>query len=211
MAGGYVSFPSVATRMKRKEAEDVSDDFSDFSLTSPARKIRRLEAGLPPIVEEEDMEPNTERAIVLFNPHGQLHTQSPSSNFSVNLSPNFISGIKNRIFGFSEDCQELPEPGDEEESQGGGCMAVVPWRPNSYAQVVQAMGGGDNDNQTEAGESMEGEATMEIDDDNSNSSSNINNSNYGSLGFGLSQWQQQHCMPPPQLPSNTTTPITWFR
>uniref|UniRef100_A0A2P2IP09 Uncharacterized protein MANES_15G189400 n=1 Tax=Rhizophora mucronata TaxID=61149 RepID=A0A2P2IP09_RHIMU len=39
---------------KRKEVEDVSDDFSDFSLSSPARKIRRLEAELPPIMEEEE-------------------------------------------------------------------------------------------------------------------------------------------------------------
>ena len=29
-------------KMKRKELEEVSDDFSDFSLSSPARKIRRL-------------------------------------------------------------------------------------------------------------------------------------------------------------------------
>lgn len=29
-------------KMKRKDLEDVTDDFSDFSLCSPARKIRRL-------------------------------------------------------------------------------------------------------------------------------------------------------------------------
>lgn len=40
MAGGYLQ----SIKMKRKELEldDVSDDFSDFSLSSPARKIRRL-------------------------------------------------------------------------------------------------------------------------------------------------------------------------
>lgn len=32
--------------------EDVYDEFSDFSLSSPARKIRRLDAELPPIIEE---------------------------------------------------------------------------------------------------------------------------------------------------------------
>ena len=30
------------SKMKRKELADVSDEFSDFSLSSPARKIRRL-------------------------------------------------------------------------------------------------------------------------------------------------------------------------
>lgn len=29
-------------KMKRKDIEEVNDDFSDFSLSSPARKIRRL-------------------------------------------------------------------------------------------------------------------------------------------------------------------------
>ncbi|PON81339.1 DBH-like monooxygenase [Trema orientale] len=48
-----------AAKLKRKEAEDlhqVSHDFSDFSLSSPARKIRRLDAELPPILEEEEPE-----------------------------------------------------------------------------------------------------------------------------------------------------------
>ena len=37
MAGGCGSL-----KMKRKDLDDVNDDFSDFSLSSPARKIRRL-------------------------------------------------------------------------------------------------------------------------------------------------------------------------
>ncbi|KAL5974198.1 hypothetical protein ACLOJK_030861 [Asimina triloba] len=41
-------------KMKRKELEEVYDEFSDFSLASPARKIRRLNADLPPIIEEEE-------------------------------------------------------------------------------------------------------------------------------------------------------------
>lgn len=32
----------LSLKMKRKELEEVNDDFSDFSLSSPARKIRRL-------------------------------------------------------------------------------------------------------------------------------------------------------------------------
>lgn len=34
--------------------EEVYDEFSEFSLNSPARKIRRLDAELPPIMEEEE-------------------------------------------------------------------------------------------------------------------------------------------------------------
>lgn len=44
------------TKMKRKDLDQVSDDFSDFSLSSPARKIRRLDAELPPIMEDDEPE-----------------------------------------------------------------------------------------------------------------------------------------------------------
>ncbi|KAG8380915.1 hypothetical protein BUALT_Bualt06G0066300 [Buddleja alternifolia] len=43
-------------KLKRKDLEDVNDDFSDFSLFSPARKIRRLDFELPPIIEDEECE-----------------------------------------------------------------------------------------------------------------------------------------------------------
>lgn len=45
------SFP---LKMKRKDLEQVYDEFSDFSLSAPARKIRRLDAVLPPILEEHE-------------------------------------------------------------------------------------------------------------------------------------------------------------
>ncbi|XP_010248763.1 PREDICTED: uncharacterized protein LOC104591575 [Nelumbo nucifera] len=41
-------------KMKRKDFEEAYDEFSDFSLSSPARKIRRLDADLPPIMGEEE-------------------------------------------------------------------------------------------------------------------------------------------------------------
>ncbi|KAG5606903.1 hypothetical protein H5410_028395 [Solanum commersonii] len=63
--------PYYTLKMKRKDLEDVYDEFSEFSLSSPARKIRRLlptcdqeirvetvvvksffDADLPPIIEE---------------------------------------------------------------------------------------------------------------------------------------------------------------
>ncbi|KAB5551945.1 hypothetical protein DKX38_009256 [Salix brachista] len=58
MAGVSPILPSSSSMkmLKRKEVDEVSDDFSDFSLSSPARKIRRLVLGadLPPIIEEEE-------------------------------------------------------------------------------------------------------------------------------------------------------------
>ncbi|CAA6671177.1 unnamed protein product [Spirodela intermedia] len=45
----------VPAKMKRKDLEEVYDEFSEFSLSSPARKIRRLDTELPPIMEEEEL------------------------------------------------------------------------------------------------------------------------------------------------------------
>lgn len=43
---------------KRKELEQVVDGLSDFSLAGPAAKYRRLDPGLPPILEEEPPAPS---------------------------------------------------------------------------------------------------------------------------------------------------------
>ncbi|CAN6247214.1 unnamed protein product, partial [Urochloa humidicola] len=43
---------------KRKELEQVVSGLSDFSLSGPAAKSRRLDPGLPPIMEEEPPSPS---------------------------------------------------------------------------------------------------------------------------------------------------------
>ncbi|XP_030549569.1 uncharacterized protein LOC115754628 [Rhodamnia argentea] len=50
------AYTRTRTKMKRKDLDQVNDDFSDFSLSSPARKIRRLDAELPPIMEDDEPE-----------------------------------------------------------------------------------------------------------------------------------------------------------
>ncbi|KAF3787246.1 hypothetical protein EJ110_NYTH23636 [Nymphaea thermarum] len=43
-----------SAKMKRKDLQsDLFDRFHDFSISSPARKIRRLDGVMPPILEEE--------------------------------------------------------------------------------------------------------------------------------------------------------------
>lgn len=211
-------FPSM--RMKRKDVEEVNDDFSDFSLSSPATKIRRLDAELAPIMEEEEREINQERAIVLFNPHQQLHAQSPSSSFSVSLSPDIMSGMKNQVLGLNaarRQSDPLLESDEEEEAQGrdkaekGICMAMVPWTSSNsrYLGLQHPMNGSNDAGQLEAQGFTENEAAMEIDEENSNNNGG-NDGSFQPYGFGLSQWQQQHCMLP-QLPHNAITPITWLQ
>ncbi|KAK1417038.1 hypothetical protein QVD17_26160 [Tagetes erecta] len=40
--------------MKRKDVDEVNDHFFDFTLSSPATKIRRLDAELAPIIDEQE-------------------------------------------------------------------------------------------------------------------------------------------------------------
>ncbi|KAK6126634.1 hypothetical protein DH2020_039620 [Rehmannia glutinosa] len=90
---GYFSL-----KLKRKDLEDVNDDFSDFSLSSPARKIRRLDAELPPIIEEEECE-----TPIAFE-HTMLHEQSfvndSSGGIKIEELPNVPSNEEKAIVLF---------------------------------------------------------------------------------------------------------------
>ncbi|KAJ8751520.1 hypothetical protein K2173_016750 [Erythroxylum novogranatense] len=209
-------------KMKRKDVEDVSEDFSDFSLSSPARKIRRLDVELPPIMEEDreaenrsinndnsssmtieeeeenDDEENLERAIVVFRPVNTyfVHQSSPS-NFSVTLDSDVISNFKDQFLrsGSSSEVRlEEEEEGDERKKS----LAVVPWR-NPAPILVNARP------ETDAPEEAMEAEEMEIEDKNCSSIEQSREFN------PIPHWQQQHCMMP-QLPPNTSsTPVTWFQ
>lgn len=213
-------------KMKRKDLEldEFSDDFSDFSLSAPARKIRRLDAELPPIMEEEEaavedleLSPNNEEmAIVLFKPVNAPFIQHSPSNLSFSVDSELISGFKKDQFLQKRQSGPINSADEEEASNAAtrGCLAVVPWVPSQLppmpATQMEA---------PEASELMEAEetgaTTMDIEEDYNNPgigqvhpSVNVCGEMPGSEG--LHQWQQQHCMMP-QFPQNTSTPITWFR
>ncbi|KDP45832.1 hypothetical protein JCGZ_17439 [Jatropha curcas] len=228
MSGQYLS----SIKMKRKELDDVSDDFSDFSLSSPARKIRRLDAELPPIMEEEEAEMhppavfvggveekqqpmvdsgvgNQERAIVVFKPVKTNPLLHSSSNFSVSVDSDLVYGIKSQFLRSS--CNGNIRLAEEEREATNECMAVVPWVPSQAAFAR-----GIDTSQAEAPDLMEaeqvGEETMEIEFEGNNTiqSNELESGGMMSGTQGLPQWQQQHCLIP-QLPQNTSTPITWFQ
>ncbi|GMH17952.1 hypothetical protein Nepgr_019793 [Nepenthes gracilis] len=148
----------LSKKMKRKDLDEVSDEFSDFSLSSPARKIRRLDAGLPPIIEEEEAEipldfdqpltidveeqptlpvieelpsvPQKEdRAIVLFKSMNSPLFQCPSS-FS--LDPGLLSNFKNKSIWHSQPNRFIGEDEMKENNNSAAknkCLAVVTWAP----------------------------------------------------------------------------------
>ncbi|GAU11797.1 hypothetical protein TSUD_75480 [Trifolium subterraneum] len=217
MAGHYKS-------LKRKVdgvVNHIADDFSDFSLSSPATKIRRLDAELPPIAEEDGEllhAPNDERALVLFKPI----VHSPSS-FSLTLNSDLISEIKNNQLSWSKQCDSSSDYYDDNNNNRH--LAIVPWVPqpqaspssshtfedseyrNSNTNAMELM---EADEMGEVQEEDDGAAMMDVEQEanNNNSSSNFN---YPTMLNNLHQQVdgfQQHCFLP-QIPQSTSTPITW--
>ncbi|OIW09880.1 hypothetical protein TanjilG_32029 [Lupinus angustifolius] len=211
--------------MKRKDVLDkVSDDFSEFSLSSPPTKIRRLDVELCPIPEiEDEMESdevaNEERAIVVFNP---LPSPSP---FNFIVQSHLLSPINNNWSKqYDSDCDRLIR--SEEEEKKKQCLALVPWVSSSSYNSHVDDSISNNTNTEEADEEI-GDMDIEIEQQDMDSIANINSSSTStstihplSMHQGFSgitpeefhQWQQQqqHCFLP-QFSQNTSTPITWTR
>ncbi|KAK7358459.1 hypothetical protein VNO77_00387 [Canavalia gladiata] len=207
--------------------DEVGDDFSDFSLSSPATKIRRLDAELPPIVEEEEPLPlpNQERALVLFKPF----VHSPSS-FSLTLHSDLLSGIKNNQYPWSKqrdsDCDRLLglESQEHEQERNNRELAVVPWVPSPSSRFSIVDDSLNTNAELMEADEMEGEGSMMMDVEQEDAAGNsitsasstihfptIPNLHQQHQGFGaMTEGFQQHCLLP-QLPQNTSTPITWTR
>ncbi|KAH1037992.1 hypothetical protein J1N35_039735 [Gossypium stocksii] len=195
-------------KLKRKDIDQVNDDFSDFSLSSPATKIRRLDADLPPIIEEDCLPENHEKAIVLFNPnplllHDTPPLSSPPSTLSFSFDSHLLSGFKNQILRAADMKSAETE---ESKMENEGCLAVVPWVPSQIASVES------RDSEQQVPASMETDE-MDVEENCSNNGIMQEEHGYGLDGLkpreALHNWaQQQHCMLP-QPPQNPFTPITW--
>ncbi|KAJ3676201.1 hypothetical protein LUZ60_003613 [Juncus effusus] len=185
----------VIGKMKRKDMDEVLDDFSEFSLSSPARKIRRLDAELPPIMEEDEsnsvpfmtggvqsmdeMETtNQERALVLYrliDPH--LVVGPGSTNHSFSLSSDLIPGFKDQFFNRCEPVRVKNEN-----------LALVPWIPNESSQFENE------------------EILMEIEEEEEREKEErekvyINNSRDENF--------HQHCLIPPFPINQPVNPVMW--
>ncbi|KAK3229603.1 hypothetical protein Dsin_001484 [Dipteronia sinensis] len=234
---GY--FPMKNMKRKELDLDDVSDDLHEFSLSSPARKIRRLNAQLPPIMEEEKEQEvvckmsssssspspvyeemvsdpvNQERALVLYKPVNSPPLLHSPPNVSVHLdSLNLVSDFKKVFLRGQSRHMRLGEEEEYLNNKNGtanNCLAVIPWVPT---QSQFPHNPGMDVSQTEALESMEAEdEEMEMDIEDSSTTVTEQGHVYGYGGMreeGVHQWPQQYCMIP-QLPQNTSTPITWFK
>lgn len=160
---------------------------------------------------------NDERAIVLFKPMNTSFMQSAPSNLSVSVDSDIISGFKSQLLGSNQSDRVKLSEEEAMEDRKDDRLAVIPWVP-SQLPPASATGVAEADalDMMEEAEEMEA-ATMDVEEDNnSNASTEQVQPNihiYGGIAGsdGLHQWQQQHHCMVPQLPQNTSTPITWFR
>ncbi|XP_047180263.1 uncharacterized protein LOC124846933 [Vigna umbellata] len=201
--------------LKRKGCVDEVND--DFPLSSPATKIRRLDAELPPIVEEEEPlpspspspSPNDERALVLFKPLAH----SPSS-FSFTVDSNLINEITNNQFMLSKQGDDIVT-GLQSREKSNDELALVPWVPTSYQFFDVHDIDDSNTELMEADEMEEGGGSMMMDieqegDIDSDPKTCTPSIHFPTAHSGITEGFQQHCLLP-QLPHHTSTPISWTR
>ncbi|PKU72297.1 uncharacterized protein LOC110106302 [Dendrobium catenatum] len=216
----------VTGKMKRKGVDEVFDDFSDLSFSAPALKIRRLDAELPPIMEERDpigrsvLEPQLlkgdmgdavpDMASVMkeevfpptVNEERALVLYKPlHSNFvpSLTMDPELISGLKDPSFwpGY----QNLVEEDFVEEQQSSSInrLALIPWVPSNHSASRLEVSSSENGTVEEVMEEGADGESMEIDGGHGH----LVEAGFGSGSFR--QWQQ-HCMIPEHT-HFTSTPI----
>ncbi|KAM7273719.1 hypothetical protein ACFE04_028383 [Oxalis oulophora] len=210
-------------KLKRKEIDDINEDFSDFSLSSPALKIRRLDVDLPPIMEQvvevEEDALNQERAIVLFNPSptNQINT----NNFTLSVHPHHLiispyNTTTNRLFTPSDfpniKWEDDNDDHQSDQHQENKCLAVVPWvaplLPPTNQPIIHL-----SQSEQDAPQFMEadecGPAAMDV-EDGGYALVDPYDSNGLPWQQQQQQQQQQHCLIP-QMPTTTSTPVTWFQ
>ncbi|KAJ6818999.1 uncharacterized protein M6B38_404880 [Iris pallida] len=213
-----------ATKMKRKDFEEAYDEFSEFSLNSPARKIRRLDADLPPIMEEG--EPSFSATFGQNPPltEGQMNGSSMSGIESVMVEdePSFPSNEETALVLYKPVENPLvlsPNSFRVRLDLIDGLKNQVFWSGSSKPVTIEevpmdyvANASGNSlalvpwvQSQDLSGsrgviveEPMDadgqGGASMEIEED-------------GQQGEGLNEWPQ-HCLTT-QIPGNNSTPVMW--
>jgi len=218
----------VGFAVKRKELEQVVDGLSDFSLSGPAAKSRRLDPGLPPIMEEEPPAPSisfqelgdkincgVNMPSVEVMMEGSMSHYVPSEDMALVLykpventgissssfivSPDLIRGLKNHAFN-QANYLEL-----EDESPGrSNSLALVPWKPPQMSIRSDWVASEPESKQTF-------EVPMEADESEVTSMDVEEAPEATAGGFdGENVHQWQHCMTPPSLP-NPSAHVMWSR
>ncbi|KAL3534917.1 hypothetical protein ACH5RR_003378 [Cinchona calisaya] len=224
--------------MKRKDLDQVNDEFSDFSLSSPARKIRRLDAELAPIIEEDEPEipitfeqpkaegsfgSNGRGGVMIEELSNGLENEERAivvfnpinspfmqspTNYSISVSPQLISDLKSQLLGSNQSNQWRSLDIKEGEDENNS-------GPRNESLAVVPWVPSQFHSTVGAVPQMDVSGMMEV-EDMEVSTMDVEDDNVSfeqktgmNVNEGLHQWQQQHCMLP-QPSQNITTPIVWY-
>ncbi|CAN6243022.1 unnamed protein product, partial [Urochloa humidicola] len=218
---------------KRKELERVVDGLSDFSLSGPAAKSRRMDPGLPPIMEEEPPSPsmafqmlgeeinggvNMPGLEVVMESAMSHHTPSEDKALvlykPVDNSVAFGPGISSSSFIVSSDLirglkshafnQVNYHELEDESPERSNSLALVPWKPPQMAIRSDWVA-------SEPESARTFEVPMEADETEVTSMDFEEAPEATARGFdddNIHQWQ--HCMTLPSLP-NPSAHVMWSR
>ncbi|XP_077238575.1 uncharacterized protein LOC143879833 [Tasmannia lanceolata] len=229
----------LSVKMKRKDLEEVYDDFSDFSLSSPARKIRRLDAELPPIMEEEDPvmpqdlnPPLPEESIKGSIPQLAVEMTEAMPSLHLNEERALVlykpvktpllesSGSSNLSFSVHTDLLQgfknryFWSGNSNLITEAAGEEATNDCQaiiPWVPSQLPVTQETDDSGMEIGLSEPMEAEevGATTMEVEEDTMTGRQEVRESGGMGEGLQQWHQQHCMTTPQLPPNTSTPLMW--
>ncbi|KAG6474269.1 uncharacterized protein LOC122028063 [Zingiber officinale] len=219
-------------KLKRKDLEEVYDDFAEFSLSSPSRKIRRLDADLPPILEQG--EPTS--TSTCNQPFQQEESSASSSDvptasvamhvhpfdneralvlykpveMSLMLSPEPTSFSLQINPSFMDGLNHVFKPRnldsknkDQPEGTQNNCFAVIPWIPSQVSSASVTEGYVSGSELTlEQKEAEDDEVAFMEIEEDRQQAS-------GGLGSeGFHQQQQQHCLNAQLLPKSSNS-VMW--
>ncbi|RZR84859.1 hypothetical protein BHM03_00011743 [Ensete ventricosum] len=206
-------------KLKRKDLEEVYDDFAEFSLSSPARKIRRLVSVL--FLERLPGAFLCSVDLIVPDPFVFMLKYCNISSSDMQTSGSVASEA---MSGYPLDNEEraivlykpvetplMLSPGnrsfdkkDQRTGVSNSCLAVIPWVPPHAATATSGFGGSESDSKLSE-EPMEAEeteaASMEVEEITEQATT------YGLDSEGFQQ-RQQHCLNPQYLPG-ASSPIMW--
>ncbi|KAD6794868.1 hypothetical protein E3N88_05764 [Mikania micrantha] len=225
-----------ALKMKRKDADEVNDDFFDFTMTSPALKIRRLDVESTPIIDEHETLNSVEFGQSMPFQNNLVEESMESSPIAIhelnnsvpvneeraivlfnpqNNTPSLKSPISFSISADSDFLSRFKNPviwsnGSDETQKKDDDSGVI----NGCLAVVPWVPNHSRDPPTveyktsdaQASDDMMDSNAMDVEDDY-NTQQMIHHVPTN-VQWDWNQWQQ-HCMIQ-QPPNNFSTPITWF-
>lgn len=204
-------------KMKRKGCDEVYEDFSDLSLSAPATKIRRLDAVLPPIMEDRFpiggsvLEPRllegdmdnampelalaTKKAVFppMVNEERALVLYKPVHSHiggALKMDPELISGLKNPSFwSWYQNLVDDEFVAEQESSSSINSLAVIPWVPSQFSAPGVEVSTSESAMLDEPMQVGADGESMEVDGDHGQVVD-------ADIGPGSFPQRQQHCMIP---------------